>query len=429
LSGSTEELARVVSEAEVYDPGPRWQVRYWTIFVGQSISLIGSALTQFVLIWWITENTRSVKALSIAGLAALLPQALLGPVGGTFADRYSRRWLMVVADLISACCMAVLIALFLTERVELLHIYALLFARSAMQAFQAPAAAASTPMLVPTAFVSRASGLTQMVQGMMAMAAAPLGALAISLMPIGWALGIDIITATLGIVPLLFYRIPQNFAADSQGTGVWAEFREGVRTVWDNPGLRRLYGLLGLIVLAIMPSFTLVALLVKEHFEGGPADVALMEGLSGLGMMGGGIVVAAMAPRRHMIWILLGLTASCFAMAFASLTPGSLFVLAVVWWVISGVAFAFGNGPLTALLQLTIPNHLQGRVLSLLSTMMGLAAPIGLAIAIPVGELIGVRWLFVLMGVLGGLASLAGFLSPPLLNMRVAEAAAMPDSQ
>ena len=83
-------------------------------------------------------------ALATAGMAALLPQALLGPLGGTLADRSSRRLLMTLADTVSALCMLVLIALFASGRVELWHVYTMMFVRSSMQAFQGPAAAAST---------------------------------------------------------------------------------------------------------------------------------------------------------------------------------------------------------------------------------------------------------------------------------------------
>lgn len=122
----------------------------------------------------------------MAGLFALLPQALLGPIGGTFADRYSRRFLMITADVISALCMLVLITLFATHQIELWHVYTMMFIRSAMQAFQQPAANASTAMLVPASFISRAAGLNQTLNGIMLIAAAPLGALAMSFMPIGY---------------------------------------------------------------------------------------------------------------------------------------------------------------------------------------------------------------------------------------------------
>lgn len=247
--------------------------------------------------------------------------------------------------------------------------------------------------------------------------AAPLGALAISVMPIGWALAIDVVTAVLGIVPLLCFRIPQAFAADHRTRNLWREFQDGVAMVWRTPGLRQLYALLGAVVLVIMPTFTLVPLLVKNHFAGGAPQVALMEGLAGLGMVLGGLLVAAMAPRRQVLWIVCGFAASCFAMALTALVPGNLFGVAVAWWVISGITFVFGNAPLTALLQSIVPNHLQGRVLALLNSIMGLAAPVGLALLTPLGEAIGVRGLFVVAGLLGTAVCLAGFFSPALAGL------------
>jgi DHA3 family macrolide efflux protein-like MFS transporter len=400
-----------------HDPGPGWRIRYWSVFAGQAVSLIGSALTQFVLLWWITDTTGSVSALATAGLVALLPQALLGPLGGTLADRWSRRAIMIGADLVSAACMVLLIALFLSGSVELWHLYVMMFVRSAMQAFQQPAATASTAMLVPATFLGRAAGLNQSLTGIMTVAAAPWGTLAISLMPIGYALAIDVVTAVLGIVPLLIFAIPQNRFLSDGGPSLWREFREGLDLVWSNPGLRRMYALLGAIVLIVMPSFTLVPLLVKEHFGGAAPQVALIESIGGMGMVAGGLLVAAISPKRHVLWVLWGFAISCLSLALTALTPAQMFPVAVAMWAVSGVTYIAGTAPFTALLQSIVPNHLQGRVLSLLATIMGLASPIGLAIATPLGEWIGVRWLFVTLGLLGAVVSLLGFTSPILRRM------------
>ena len=313
--------------------------------------------------------------------------------------------------------MLVLIALFATGRAELWHVYTMMFVRSAMQAFQAPAAAASTAMLVPASFLPRAAGLNQTLQGIMTVAAAPLGALAIGVLPLWAALGIDVVTALLGILPLLLFRIPQRALTGEERPGVWAEFRQGVSLVWRHPGLRHLYTVLGVVVLTVMPTFTLTPLLVKTHFGGGAGQVALMEGLSGLGMLLGGLAVTVLAPRRRVVTVLVAFAASCLAVALTALAPGDAFALGVAWWVVSGAAFSFGNAPMTAALQTVIPNQLQGRALSLLSTVMGLAGPVGLALAGPLGAWLGVRGLFVLAGVLSALASLAGFLSPALLRL------------
>lgn len=395
------------------DPGPGWKWRFWSIFAGQALSLTGSAITQFVLIWWITDTTGDLGALATAGLVALLPQALLGPLGGTFADRYNRRMLMIVSDLISAFCIVVVIALFLSGRIALWHIYTAMFVRSAATAFQMPAASASEAMLVPRHFLPRVAGLNQTLMGLVTVAAAPLGALAIAAMPVGKALWIDVGTALLGIAPLLAFAIPQHRLSRS-GTGIWTEFREGIGVVWQDARLRRIYALLTAVVLVIMPTFTLLPLLVKQHFGGGAQQVAMLESLGGAGMIAGGAIVAIIVPRRLVSWILWGFSLSCATLALTALMPSGLFWLAAIFWALSGLLFILGDAPFTALIQATVPNQLQGRVLGLLATLMGLAAPIGLLIAAPLGALIGVRWLFVLTGALGTLVSLLAFLSGEL---------------
>lgn len=393
-----------------------WKLRFALIFGGQAASLIGSAMTQFVLVWWITDTTGDMSALAIAGVAALLPQALLAPLAGTLADRWSRRRIMIAADLISAACMAVLVALFLTDAVQLWHLYTMMAVRSAMQAFQQPAAMATTPMLVPAHFITRAAGLNQTMMGIMAVAAAPLGALAISAMPIGWALSIDIGTALLGIVPLMFYAIPQDRPPEG-ASGVWAEFREGFDTVWHDAGLRHIYLLLAAVMVVVMPFFTLVPLLVKDHFGGGPADVALIESLSGIGMILGGLAVTVLSPRRKVLWFLWGWGLSCLTLGLMGLAAPDQIWLATVWWFLSGLTFIAGNAPLNALIALRVPNHLLGRAMSLMQTIFGLSAPVGLAVFTPLGEVIGVAWLFVVMGFGSAAICATGFLSRPIMAL------------
>jgi DHA3 family macrolide efflux protein-like MFS transporter len=400
-----------------YHPGPRWQLRYFSIFGGQSLSLVGSALTQFVLMWWITSMTGSVAALAMAGVAALLPQALLAPLGGTLADRYSRRLLMIVTDLISALCMMVLIWLFASGGIALWHIYLAMFMRSAAQAFQMPAASASVAMLVPPDFLQRASGLSQMLMGVVTIAAAPLGALAMSLMPIGWALGIDVFTAIFGIVPLLIFAVPQHAMPHDERRGLWHEFKDGVALVWSDVGLRNLYGLLAVVVLLLMPLHTLVPLLIMTHFGGGAPKVAMLEGVAGIGMILGGVAASLFVPRRAMRRALGALITANLALMLTGLVPGHIFWLGMIFWAVGSVALVVGNSPMVAILQAVVPNHLQGRVFSLLSMVMGVGAPIGLAIATPVGEAIGVRWLFVVAGLLGALICIAGLFSRPLMRL------------
>jgi DHA3 family macrolide efflux protein-like MFS transporter len=397
-----------------------WKPRFYAIWSGQALSLIGSVLTNFVLVWWITQETGSASALATAGIAALLPVAIFSPLGGALADRFSRRAIMIVTDAITAGCMVVLVLLFATERIELWQVYTLMFVRATMQAFQQPAAAASTVNLVPPDFVPRAAGMNQTMQGVLTIAGAPLGALAMSALPIQGALSIDIITALIGITPLLFFRVPQPSRPEyMEAQSLWHSMVEGARYVFRDRGLRELYFVLGLVVFTVMPTFTLTPLLVTQHFGGGINQVALMEGLAGVGVILGGIAITVWPPAtgRRIVVTLLSFSASCATVALTALSGSQMLWLAIVWWFISGVTFSTGNAPMTAIMQTSIPNQMQGRAFSLLNVVFGLAGPLGLLIAGPMGERFGVRTVFIVGGTLSAIICAGGLSSPALRNI------------
>jgi DHA3 family macrolide efflux protein-like MFS transporter len=174
-------------------------------------------------------------------------------------------------------------------------------------------------------------------------------------------------------------------------------------------------------VLTILPAFSLTPLLVTEHFGRGVNAVALMEGLSGVGIILGGVLVSVWTPAHRRIDIVLASFAlSCATVAFTALAPPAVFGLAVAWWFVSGFTFSTGNAPMMAILQTVVPNELQGRVISLLNVVIGVAGPLGLAVAGPLGEAFGVTAVFILGGLAAAFFCLAGFFSKPLREIEVA---------
>jgi DHA3 family macrolide efflux protein-like MFS transporter len=108
--------------------------------------------------------------------------------------------------------------------------------------------------------------------------------------------------------------------------------------------------------------------------------------------------------------------ASCATVALTALAPVNWLWLAVLWWTISGFTFSTGNAPMMAILQTSIPNELQGRAFSLLNVVFGVAGPLGLAIAGPLAEIVGVRGVFVLGGTLSALICIVGYLASSSLR-------------
>jgi DHA3 family macrolide efflux protein-like MFS transporter len=134
-------------------------------------------------------------------------------------------------------------------------------------------------------------------------------------------------------------------------------------------------------------------------------------------IVGGALVAVITMPKRRIVVLLVSFAVACATVALAGLTPSHLFWLATVWWFTCGLAISFGNAPAMAIIQTIVPNELQGRALSLFSTLTGLAAPLGLLLVAPLGQIVDVRGMLIGGGILATLVCLTGFLSPALMKI------------
>ena len=142
-----------VAHAEA-SPTP-WKRRFFTLWGGQVFSLIGSALVQWALMFYLAVTTGSPIVLAIAGIMGLLPQVLLAPIAGAYIDRIDRKRVIIFADLLTALSTFLLVLLFLLGAADLLPIFLVMFFRSCMQAFHWPAMQAATSMMVPPEHLAR----------------------------------------------------------------------------------------------------------------------------------------------------------------------------------------------------------------------------------------------------------------------------------
>lgn len=163
--------------------GDKWKAPFFTIWTGQQVSLIGSSLVQFAIVWWLTKTTGSATVLATATLVAMLPQIVIGPFSGALVDRFSRRWVMILADGATALSSVVLAYLFWANVVAIWHVYLIMAFRSIGGGFQWPAMSASTALMVPEQHLTRVAGLTQTMQGVTNIVSPPLGAILLALLP------------------------------------------------------------------------------------------------------------------------------------------------------------------------------------------------------------------------------------------------------
>lgn len=404
--------------------GRSWKASFFTIWGGQALSILGSQLVQFALIWHLTVATGSATVLATASLAGMLPQVILGPLAGTLVDRWNRRRIMLLADSLVALATVGLAVLFALNAVAIWHIYLVMFIRSLAGSFHGNAMSASTSLMVPVEHLTRIQGFNQMLNGGLNVVAAPLGALLLVLLPIEGILAVDVVTALMAILPLLFVQIPQpgrierRARAQEAKATVWQDFTAGLRYLRGWPGLL-IIGLMTIgINFTIIPAFSLLPLMVKEYFGGSAIHLSWVESAMGIGMIVGGVLLGVWGGfTRKIVTSLVGLMGMGAGTLVLALAPSSAIFLAVGGAWLVGVMTPLTMGPFFAVLQSAVEPDMQARILSLLSSVGAGMAPLGLMFAGPVADWLGIQAWFLVGGSLCILMGVAGLFIPSVMSI------------
>ena len=405
---------------------------FMVIFAGQAFSLFGSRLVQFALVWWITKTTGLASTLAFASIVAMLPQVLLGPFAGALVDRWNRKTVMMVSDSFIALVVVALAFLYGTGTVQLWHVFLAMFTRSLGGAFQWPAMQATTTMMVDKESLSRVAGMNQSLNGLAAIAAPPLGAFLMEVIPIQTILLIDVATAVLAVGPLFLVKVPQPSRGAEEATGlksILSDMKEGAVFVWSWKGLRIIMGMSMLINFLMSPAFSLLPLVVTNHFDGGAMELGWLQSANGVGMIAGGILLGAWGGfRRRVVTAMTSLVISgVFIMTF-SFIPPALFLAAVGCVFMFAVSNAMANGTFFSSIQAVIPPQMQGRVFTILMSLSGGMTPIGLAVAGPVSDSLGLLFWFRIGGLVLALMGAAAFFIPAVMNLEEETELPTPDS-
>jgi DHA3 family macrolide efflux protein-like MFS transporter len=399
---------------------PKWQIPFFTIWTGQQFSLVGSNVLQFALVWWLTQLTGSATVLAMATMMWVLPQVFLGPIVGAYVDRLNRRVVMIVADSLIALVALWLAYLFWANAIQVWHVYAALLVRAIGGLFHWSAMQASTSLMVPDEHLTRVAGLNQTMQGALNVIGPPLGALLLAVLPFENIMLMDVGTAAFAILPLFFVAIPQpeRTLTKSEKPSLWSDVREGLRYVWGWPGLLAVLIMATVINFVVNPAFSLMPLLVTEHFNGDAPQLAWLESSWGVGLVLGGLLLSTWGGfRRRVYTSLIGLMIEGLGITLVGLAPANVFWLAVAGMFVAGSMNALVNGPLFAVLQAIVAPEMQGRVFTVVASMSSAAFPLSLAVAGPVADAIGLRPWYVVGGIACTLMGLGACFVPVIVNI------------
>lgn len=377
---------------------PRWKRNVSFFLAGQTVSLFGSMLVQYAIMWHLTLVTKSGLVMALAAVFGFLPQAITSVFGGVWADRMNRKALIIAADSTIAVTTLALALFMLSGYDGLWLIYLTLAIRSAGAGIQMPAVSSLIPQIVPTEQLMRINGINSSIQSAMMLVSPAAAALVYANWSIIAIFFIDVVTAIIGIGLLLLVPVATIRRAKDAHVPYFEDLVEGVRYVAGHAFVRWLLMVFAIVfLLAAGPSY-LTPLMVVRSFGDEVWMLTVLELAFSIGMTLAGVLIAIWAGTKNRVAMIV-----ISAVVFALLTLG--LGLSPNVWVFFGFMFFFGlavpyfSTPAMTLLQERVEPERQGRVFGFVGIVMAVAMPLGMGVLGPLADVFTVESLLILCGI------------------------------
>ena len=350
---------------------------YLAIFLSQALSLMGSSVVTFALIWYLTIETGSAVILSVGMFVGMVPMLIIAPFSGVLADRINKKALLILPDLLQALVVIILIYLFKTGLIQIWHVLALLAVRGIAQAFQMPVNLTLPALMIKKETIPRINALNSLLNSIIFIVSPAIGAVALGFMPIADILWIDVVTYFPAQVVLLFVSIPTVRDLKQKIQSSFAtDLKEGFSYIGSS-GLLPLILTVAILSIFINPLFNLVPLFITEVHFGGANELALVEVAFQLGMFIGSTLLLVLKVKPSFRRINIGIFALFISMLVMGLIPARQIVFLTVIIFFIGLSVSYVDVQFMSLLQIIIPAEIQGRVFSSVFTMMKSSVPVG----------------------------------------------------
>ncbi|MBN2004724.1 MAG: MFS transporter [Anaerolineae bacterium] len=426
-------------------PSNQWTT-FRVLWAGQSLSLLGTAMTRFAVLVWAYEASDSVMALALLGFFSSLTFIIASPFAGVMVDRWDRRKVMLLADLGAGAMTALLLGLNLGEHLQIWHLYLAQGIAGVCEAFQHPAFSAAVSLVVPKEEYTRANGLLGVGRSAARVLAPALAGLVQQVAGLNTVMIADLTTLALAVGGVLLIRIPAAPLSDAgrQAAGtLWRQMRFGIRYILHDAGLRGI--LLAFFMVNLFGTVTYFAVLspmILARTGGDEVALGVVRTVMSVGGVAGSALISLWGGTRRKAHFFLISTALSFLFCdFMTATSRS-----VLGWCVAGflseLTIPFIDCPYVAIWQERVPPDVQGRVFATRDMVQIGAQPIGYlmggiladrlfepammsggALAGALGWLVGtgpgagMAAMFLGTSLLGGLTGALGLLSPAVRKL------------
>ncbi len=378
-----------------------WKRKATLFLASQTISLFGSSLVQFAIIWHITLTTKSGSMMTLSSLFAFAPQIAVSLFAGVWADRYSRKWLILLADAAIALATLVLALVLISGHYSIWLIMLVSGIRSLGSGIQSPAVGAILPQIVPPGKLMRVNGINGSIQSLILLLSPAASGALLSVLPLEYTLFVDVLTAATAVIIMLQLAVPMHQRSADQPTqgGYFTDLRAGLRYISGTGFVKELLVFYGLFFFFLVPCAYLTPLLVARTFGDEVWRQTANEMLFSAGSILGGVLIAAWGGFRNRM---ATVAAACVLFGICTLLLGVVrsFWLYLAVMLVTGLFVPFFSSSTNVLLQEKIEPEMQGRVFSLVQLVATTVMPLGMVLFGPLSDAVAIELMMVLTGLL-----------------------------
>lgn len=379
--------------------------------ISQTITLLGSSLVQYAIIWYITLNTNSGIMMTISTLCGFLPQLAISLFAGVWADRYSRKKLIIYSDSMIAISTLILAILFIAGYNQLWLLFVISAIRSVGAGIQTPAVNAVIPQITSEEKLIKVNSVNSTLQSIAMLISPAISGALLTGATLEIIFFIDVITAIIGISILSFIKIPLHEGAkENSEIGQIEHLMEGIRYVKESKFLTTFFKFYSITTFFIVPAALLTPLMVARTFGDDVWLLTLNEMAFFAGSIAGGIILSLWGGLKNRVKMI---AFSCILFGVFNILLG---VSTFLWvylgiMIILGMVVPFFNAPAISLLQEETTGEIQGRIFSIVQIIGTAVLPLGMVIFGPLSDIVSVQFLLIVTGILLGLTGILAFKS------------------
>jgi MFS family permease len=356
------------------------------VWLGQLVSVLTTGMSGFALTIWVYEKTGSATALGLMQVFFITPFLVISPIAGAMVDRYNRKLMMMVSDLMAGVATLGLLALQGLGVLEVWHLYVAAIFQGLGNAFQWPAFSAAISTLVSKEQYGRANGMMSLMEAGPQVIAPLLAGALLPFVGLTGILVLDVATFVVAVLALLVIHVPQPRRTEEgqrvQGN-LLKEAAFGFQYIFSRPSLLGLQLVFFTGNLMANLGFTVIAAMILARTGNNELTLGSLQTIGALGGVAGGIVMS----KRRVHGVLLGWIIG----GFFSQTLLGLGQSWPVWAIGAFVGFGIVplvNGSNQAIWQAKVPPDLQGRVFAARRLIAWFTGPIAPLIAGPLADFV-----------------------------------------